>query len=60
MPESDRVKATWVYGTNCHHHLGNTWFDGGAKAEGKLLGALLADDLADAEPQACEAAAAVG
>ena len=50
ISESERVKSTRVYGANCHRHPGNTWLDGGTNAEGKWLGALLADDIA--EPQA--------
>ena len=37
MSPDEQDEASKLYGANCHRHLGNTWIDGGAKAEMRML-----------------------
>ena len=37
LTSDEQDQAGKIYGANCHRHLGNTWIDGGAKAEMQLL-----------------------
>ena len=54
LPEDAQEASGKIYGANCHRHLGNTWLDGGAKAEQKMLDALIPEtDIAAARYLRC-------